>query len=59
MHNVRMVDNSLVLVEALNTNIVMSVNTPYGPTKTIVLPAVVAQGDLIAPLKASVQVDNT
>ena len=36
----------------------MSVNTPYGQTETTVLPAVVAQGDLMAPLEASVQVDN-
>ena len=36
----------------------MSVNTPYGATETIVLPAVVAQGDLMSPLEASVQVDN-
>ena len=53
-----MVDETLVLVEALNTNIAMSVNTPYGATETIVLPAVVAQGDLLAPLEASIQVDN-
>ena len=58
MHSVGMVDDSLVLLEALNTNVAMSVNTPYGATETIVLPAVVAQGDLMSPLEASVQVDN-
>ena len=58
MHSVGVKDDSLVLIEALNTNIAMSVNTPYGATETIVLPAVVAQGDLMAPLEASVQVDN-
>ena len=36
----------------------MSVNTPYGATESIMLPAVVAQGDLLAPLEASFQVDN-
>ena len=36
----------------------MSVNTPYGAKETIVLPAVTVQGDFMAPLEASVQVDN-
>ena len=36
----------------------MSVNTPYGATETTVLPAVVAQGDMMSPLQASLQVDN-
>ena len=36
----------------------MSGNTPYGATETIVLPAVVAQGVLMAPLEESVQVEK-
>ena len=58
MYNVGMVDDSLGLLEALNTDVTMSVNTPYGETEKIVLPALVAQGDLMAPLEASVQVDT-
>ena len=58
MHSVGMVDDSLSLIESLNTNVTMSVKTPYGATETMVLPSVVAQGDLMAPLEASVQVDN-
>ena len=58
MHIVGMTDDSLYLIEALNTNVTMSVNTPYGATESTVLPAVVAQGDLLAPLEASVKVDN-
>ena len=58
MHSVGMVDDSIHLIEALNTNVAMSVNTPYGQTETTVLSAVVAQGDLMAPLEASLQVDN-
>ena len=52
------VDDSLPLLEALNTNITMAVKTPYGATETMMLPSMVAQGDLIAPLEASVQVDD-
>ena len=58
MHSVGVKDDSLVLIESLNTNIAMSVNTPYEETETIVLPSVVAQGDLMSPLLASVQVDR-
>ena len=58
MHSVGMTDDSLYLIEALNTNVTMSVNTPYVATESTVLPAVVSQGDLLAPLEASVQVDN-
>ena len=58
MHSVGMTDDYLYLIEALNTNVTMSVNTPYGATESNVLPAVVAQGDLMAPLEASVQVDT-
>ena len=58
MHSVGVKDDSLVLIESLNTNIAMSVNTPYEETETIVLPSVVAQGDLMSPLLASVQVDT-
>ena len=58
MHRAGMVDDSLHLIEALNTNVAKSVNNPYGQTETTVLSAVVAQGDLMAPLEASVQVDN-
>ena len=58
MHSVGVNDDSLVLIKALNTNIAMSINTPYGATETTILPAVVAQGDLMAPLEAAVQVDN-
>ena len=58
MHSVGVVDDSLTLLEALNTNIIMAVKTPYGATETMILPSMVAQGDLIAPLEASVLVDN-
>ena len=46
MHSVGVNDDSLVLIESLITNIAMSVNTPYGETEQIVLPAVVAKGDV-------------
>ena len=32
MHSVGMNDDSLYLIKALNTNVTMSVNTPYGET---------------------------
>ena len=58
MYSVGMVDDCLCLLKALNTNVAMSVNTPYGATERIVLLAVVAQGNLMAPLESSVQVDT-
>ena len=54
MYNVGLVDGSLGLIEALNTDVIMSVNTPHGETEKVVLPTLVAQGDLMAPLEASV-----
>ena len=36
----------------------MSVNTQFEATQKIVLPSVVAQGDSMSPLEASVQVEN-
>ena len=36
----------------------MSVNTVFGKTKPVILNKIVAQGDLIAPLEAAVQVDS-
>ena len=36
----------------------VSVNTQFEATQKIVLPSVVAQGDSMSPLEASVQVEN-
>ena len=36
----------------------MSVNTPHGKTDPIIIPSLVAQGDLFSPLMAAVQVDS-
>ena len=51
-------DDLLVLLNEVNKNITMSVSTCYGFTEPIVLPCLVAQGDLFAPLQAAVQVDS-
>jgi hypothetical protein len=57
MYDVGMTDNSLVLIEKLSRNITKKINTPYGETEAVLLPAVVAQGNLLAPLQVSVHVD--
>ena len=36
----------------------MSVNTPHGKTDPIIIPSLVARGDLFSPLMAAVQVDS-
>ena len=36
----------------------MTVSTCYGLTESVVIPALVAQGDLFAPLLAAVHVDS-
>ena len=51
-------DDLLVLLNEVNKDITMSVSTCYGLTEPIVLPSLVAQGDLFAPLQAAVQVDS-
>ena len=51
-------DDLLVLLYEANKNIQMSVSTCYGLTEAVVIPALVAQGDLFAPLLAAVQVDS-
>ena len=48
----------LLLMYESNRNVKMSVNTCYGLTESIDIPALVAQGDLFAPLLAAVQVDS-
>ena len=52
-------DNDLLfLLNELNRNIVISVNTFYGSTEKVTIPKLVAQGDLMAPLMAAIQVDS-
>ena len=51
-------DDLLCLLDELNRNITISVNTFYGSTATVIIPKLVAQGDLMAPLMAAVQVDS-
>ena len=51
-------DDTLILLKEANTNITMSVNTAFGKTKPVLLDQIVAQGDLMAPLEAAVQVDS-
>ena len=51
-------DDLLFLLNELNRNIVISVNTFYGSTEKVTIPKLVAQGDLMAPLMAAVQVDS-
>ena len=51
-------DDLLVLLDQLNRDISMSVNTFYGSTEKVLIPRLVAQGDLMAPLMAAVQVDS-
>ena len=51
-------DDLLVLLDSLNRNITISVNTLYGSTEKVTIPRLVAQGDLMAPLMAAVQVDS-
>ena len=58
MHSVGMDDDLLILLKELNTNVTMTVNTPYGQTDEIKLPAIVAQGDLMSPLISSVHIDT-
>ena len=48
----------LVLLDKLNRNLSISVNTLYGCTEKVNIPRLVAQGDLMAPLMAAVQVDS-
>ena len=48
----------LVLLEKLNRNLSISVNTLYGCTEKDNIPRLVAQGYLMAPLMAAVQVDS-
>jgi hypothetical protein len=58
MYNVGVKDDTLLLLQDLNTDIKMLVKTSYGETDLVTLPSVVAQGDLMSPLIASVQVDS-
>ena len=51
-------DDLLVLLDAANRNIKMTVNTFYGPTEPMLIPSLVAQGDLFSPLEAALQVDS-
>ena len=51
-------DDHLPLIYQSNLNMSVSINTPHGPTETSILPSIIAQGDLFAPLEAAVQVDS-
>ena len=51
-------DDLLVLLYELNRNVTISVNTCYGLTENFSVTELIAQGDLIAPLMAAVQVDS-
>ena len=51
-------DDLLVLLNEVNINMKISINTSYGLTEPVIIPALVAQGDLFAPLQAAVQVDS-
>ena len=51
-------DDLIVLLNEVNKNIKISINTSYGLTEPVVIPALVAHGDLFAPLQAAVQVDS-
>ena len=51
-------DDLLVLLNEVNRNMKISINTSYGLTEPMVIPALVAQGDLFSPLQAAVQVDS-
>ena len=51
-------DDLLVLLNKVNKNMKISINTKYGLTEPVVIPALVAHGDLFAPLQAAVQVDS-
>ena len=51
-------DDLLVLLDAVNRNVKMTVNTFYGPTEPMMIPSLVAQGDLFSPLEAALQVDS-
>ena len=50
-------DDTLVLLKEANTNISISVNSPFGETKSVKLDKIVAQGTLMVPLENVVQVD--
>ena len=51
-------DDLLVLLFEANTEMQVSINTCYGSTENMTIPKLVAQGDLMAPLMAAVQVDT-
>ena len=51
-------DDLLVLLNKVNKNVTISVNTCYGVTEPILIPSLVAQGDMFSPLEAAVQVDS-
>ena len=51
-------EDLLVLLNKVNINMKISINTSYGLTEPVIIPALVAQGDLFAPLQAAVQVDS-
>ena len=51
-------DDLLILLDEVNRNMNISINTSYGLTEPVVIPALVAQGDLFSPLQAAVQVDS-
>ena len=48
----------LVLLNEVNKNVTISVNTCYGVTEPILIPSLVAQGDMFSPLEAALQVDS-
>ena len=58
LYDVGLKDDHLSLIHKSNENISVSVKTPYGPTESSVLPSIIGQGDLWAPLEAAIQVDS-
>ena len=58
MYDCAVIDDRLYLLDAVNRNMKITVNTWYGTTEPIVIPSLVAQGDLFSPLEAAVQVDS-
>ena len=58
MFDTGVTDDTLNILYDANTNVSLSVKTPYGLTEEIHLDYIVPQGDLISPLESSVMVDT-
>ena len=51
-------DDLLVLLNEVNKIFTISMNTCYGVTEAILIPSLVAQGDMFSQLEAAVQYDS-